>query len=51
VDWLARKLYPKARPYERRSRMEMFYLMVSLVVLAAVVLAAALWLMNKPISK
>ena len=51
VDWLARKLYPRARPYERRSRMQMFYLMVAIVVLAAVALAAMLWFLNEPMRK
>jgi len=44
-------LYPKARPYERRSRMQMFYLMVSIVVLATLALAAVLWFLNEPMRK
>ena len=48
MEWLGRKLYPKARPYERRSRMQVLYLMVTLVVLAAGLVAAALWLLNAP---
>jgi flagellar basal body-associated protein FliL len=40
-------MYPRARPYERRSRMQMFYLMVSIVVVATAALAAMLWFLNK----
>lgn len=51
MEWLGRKLYPKARPYERRSRMQVLYLMVALVVVATVLVAAALWFLNAPISR
>ena len=48
MEWLGRKLYPKARPYERRSRMQVIYLMVCLVAVAALLVAVALWLLNSP---
>ncbi len=48
MEWLGRKLYPKARPYEQRSRMEVLYLMVGIVVLGIIAVAAVMWFLNKP---
>ena len=48
MEWLGRILYPKARPYERRSRMKLIYLLAVLAILASIVLVVALWFMNKP---
>ncbi len=48
MDWLARKLFPRARPFERRSRMQMLYLAAVMVVIASGGLAAILWLLNQP---
>jgi hypothetical protein len=36
-----------ARPYERRSRMQMFYLVAGLVIGAAAVVGTGLWLLNR----
>jgi len=45
MDWLARKLYPKARAYERRSRMQVVYLVMILVLIAVAMVAGVLWLL------
>jgi flagellar basal body-associated protein FliL len=47
MEWLGKKMYPKARPHERRSRMQVVYLMVGIVVFAVAGVGAALWLLNQ----
>lgn len=48
MEWLGKKMYPKARAYERRSRMLVFYFVAGIVVFAAAGVGAALWLLNQP---
>jgi hypothetical protein len=47
MDWLARKLYPNARAYERRSRMQVVYLTAVMVVISMALVVAALLLLSK----
>jgi flagellar basal body-associated protein FliL len=51
MEWLGRKIYPKARPYERRSRMQMLYLMVVVVLFVGAAVAAGLWMINTPMPR
>jgi hypothetical protein len=51
MEWLGRKLYPTARPYERRSRMQVLYLVVCVVLLVTVAVGAGLWALNAPMRK
>ena len=51
MEWLGRRLYPKARPYERRSRMQMLYLLAVVVLAAGAAVAAGLWFLNQPMHK
>lgn len=48
MEWLGRRLYPKARPHERRSRMQMMYLLVFVILLITVAVAGLLWFLNRP---
>jgi hypothetical protein len=51
MEWLGRKLFPNARAYERRSRMQVVYLVAILVAAAAALVAGALWFLNTPLHR
>jgi hypothetical protein len=42
MDWLARKLYPKARSYERRSKMQVVYLTAFMILISMALVGSAL---------
>jgi hypothetical protein len=51
MEWLGKKMYPKARAYERRSRMQVVYLMAILILLVAGAVAGGLWFLNTPVRR